>query len=82
MIEMKCRGHVDVQGCWPLRLLIQMIQHGATLWCWPVVEDARSDAHRLLPENGDGHEADLDGCVACKLEADNFGRSEWWLLLE
>ena len=21
-------------------------------------------------------------CVACKLTADNYGRSEWWLLLE
>ena len=25
---------------------------------------------------------DLDGRVACKLDADNYGRSEWWLLLE
>ena len=25
---------------------------------------------------------DLDGRVACKLAADNYGKSEWWLLLE
>ena len=25
---------------------------------------------------------ELDGRVACKLTADNHGRSEWWLLLE
>ena len=24
----------------------------------------------------------LDGRVACKLVADNYGRSEWWVLLE
>ena len=25
---------------------------------------------------------ELDGRVACKLAADNYGSSEWWLLLE
>ena len=24
----------------------------------------------------------LDGRVACKLTTDNYGRGEWWLLLE
>ena len=25
---------------------------------------------------------DLNGRVACKLTADNYGSSEWWVLLE
>jgi hypothetical protein len=24
----------------------------------------------------------LEGCVVCKLSADNYGCEEWWLLLE
>ena len=30
-------------------------------------------------ETGSRH---LDGRVACKLAADNYGRGEWWLLLD
>ena len=41
-----------------------------------VMEGAGRDSHRALQEEGDGRENSLDGRVACKLAADNYGRGE------
>ena len=38
--------------------------------------------HIVLYKKKETGEKNLDGRVACKLAADNYGRSEWWLLLK
>ena len=38
--------------------------------------------HIVLYKKSETKLKELDGRVACKLTADNHGRSEWWLLLE
>ena len=41
-----------------------------------------SATHIVLYKKSETKLKELDGRVACKLTADNYGRSEWWLLLE
>ena len=41
--------------------------------------DATHIVYYKKKETGTAH---LDGRVACKLAADNYGTSEWWLLLD
>ena len=48
------------------------------------MEGAGRDSHRALQvyKKKETGVNSLDGRVACKLAADNYGRGEWWLLLE
>ena len=72
------------------KILAAHILDGATGWyqgmiqCFGVgaswkVPDA---THIVLYKKKETGVKSLDGRVACKLAADNYGRGEWWLLLE
>ena len=50
--------------------------------CGCVMEGAGRDAHRALQKKKETGVKSLDGRVACKLGPDNYGRCEWWLLLQ
>ena len=38
--------------------------------------------HIVLYKKNETKTKDLNGRVACKLAVDNYGASEWWLLLD
>ena len=38
--------------------------------------------HIVVYKKSETNTKDLNGRVACKLSAANYGASEWWLLLE
>ena len=66
------------------------ILDGATGWYMGTVQNfgvgvswKQPDAtHIVLYKKSETKLKELDGRVACRLTADNYGRSEWWLLLE
>ena len=72
------------------RILAAHILDGATGWYMGTVQNfgvgvswKQPDAtHIVLYKKSETKLKELDGRVACKLTADNHGRSEWWLLLE
>jgi hypothetical protein len=50
---------------------------------WVRHERCRRDAtHIVLYKKKETGVKSLDGRVACKLGPDNYGRCEWWLLLQ
>ena len=72
------------------RVLAAHILDGATGWYIGTVQNfgvgaawKQPDATHIVryqkKETGTKH---LEGRVACNLDADNYGQSEWWLLLE
>ena len=75
------------------KILAAHLLDGATGWdcgtdqCFGVgaswkVADATHIVLYKKKETGVKSLETLDDRVACKLAADNYGRSEWWLLLE
>ena len=63
---------------------------GATGWYMGTVQNfgvgsawKQPDAtHIVKYQRKDTQTRSLEGRVACKLTADNYGRKEWWLLLD
>ena len=72
------------------KILAAHILDGATGWFMGTVQNfgvgaswKQPDAtHIVLYKKKETTVKELDGRVACKLAADNYGSSEWWLLLE
>ena len=59
--------------------------HHPELWRWRSYGAAWKQpeaTHIVRYQRKDTHTKELEGRVACKLAVDNYGRSEWWLLLE
>ena len=81
---------VEHAGSRGRRILAAHILDGATGWYMGTVQNfgvgvswKQPDAtHIVLYKKSETKLKELDGRVACKLTADNYGRSEWWLLLE
>ena len=72
------------------RVLAAHILDGATGWYMGTIQNFGVGAAWKQPEatrivryqRKDTHTKELEGRVTCKLAVDNYGRSEWWLLLE
>ena len=56
--------------------------HGAGVWRGPRVEAARRDARRRVQAGRDQDQGARRARRLCRLSAENYGASEWWLLLE
>ena len=78
------------RALWGRKILAAHILDGATGWYMGTVQNfgvgpawKQPDAtHIVLYKKKETQLKQLDGRVACKLSADNYGLKEWWLLLE
>ena len=72
------------------KVLAAHILDGATGWYMGTVQNFGVGSSWRMPEathivvykKSETNTKDLNGRVACKLAADNYGASEWWLLLK